>query len=288
MTLKKNIKAIFKDLGSLLAGFKIALIVVASFGFGSVAQWCIEQWYPFTRWVWDKLCMLITIPPFPDVIKDSLTALVFFIPLGIAVLIQIFSKSKNHDVSHRALGACFGIIFLFLICKDVLTSIAEGLASIAPRAIAENPFFAFIDGLSKFFINIPNWVVVLLVLVYIFICGFILFSRKRMTNIGIARQLLILLKRRSYFIANAIINITILVIVFGYSFAQIAASDTTFRPIAVAFLIMLIILTLIVLAVIVIPKKLYVTMGAAIAFISTALAFDILLIVKRFIESATV
>ncbi len=288
MILDKNIKAIFKELGSVFAGFKIALIVIAYFGFGSVAKWCIEQWYPFTRWVWDKLCMLITIPPFPDVIKDSLTALVFFIPLGIAVLIQIFSKSKNYNVSHRALGACFGITFLFLICKDVLSSIAEGLASIAPRAIAENPFVSFIDDLSKFFINIPNWVLVLLALMYIFTFGFVLFSRKRMTNIDIARQLLILLKRRNYLIANIILHSTILVIIFGYSFAQIAASDTTFRPIAVAFLIMLIILVLIVLAVIFIPRKLYVTMGVAIAFISMALAFDIFLIAKRFIESATV
>ncbi len=130
MKIKNDLLLVLRELSPILAGFKLALIVTGWFGLGSVAQWVITRWYPFTRWVWDQVTAYFEFPELPVVVKDSLTALVFFLPLGIGALL-----SRNNNMTagsilrHRLLAAFFGVLFLGLICKDVFTSIAEAIAN---------------------------------------------------------------------------------------------------------------------------------------------------------------
>ena len=49
MSIRDDLKSVLKELSSILAGFKLALIVISYFGLGSVAKWVISHWYPFTR-----------------------------------------------------------------------------------------------------------------------------------------------------------------------------------------------------------------------------------------------
>ena len=109
------------ELSPILAGFKLALIVIGWFGLGSVASWVIERWYPFTRWVWDQMTEFFLWPTLPIVVKDSLTALVFFLPLGIGAIFQARHKDESR-FRQRLLGTFFGCFFLVLICRDVLSS----------------------------------------------------------------------------------------------------------------------------------------------------------------------
>lgn len=106
---------------SILAGFKLATIVVSIFGIGSIAKWVIEEWYPFTRWVWDVLSENFNFPHFDDLTKDSLTALVFFMPLGISAVVKgYFGAKEDYTLAIRILSFFLSLIFLYLICKDVI------------------------------------------------------------------------------------------------------------------------------------------------------------------------
>lgn len=135
MSFKNDVKSVLVELSPILAGFKLAVIVIGYFGLGSVAKWVISYWYPFTRWVWDSVANLLYLPIFPVIVKDSLTALIFFLPLGGAALWRKVAGRTGEGDSHRVLGAAFGSLFLIIICKDVLQTIAESLASPAQDLI---------------------------------------------------------------------------------------------------------------------------------------------------------
>ena len=128
MTLKHDIKSVALELSPILAGFKLGVIVIGYLGLGSVAKWVISYWYPFTRLLWDSVAHFLSLPIFPVIVKDSLTALVFFLPLGMTAIWQKLSGKTDSNDSHRIMGAVFGLLFLFIICKDVMSSILSSLA----------------------------------------------------------------------------------------------------------------------------------------------------------------
>ena len=78
MNFGKDTKLILVELTPILAGFKLAVIVIGYFGFGSFAKWVISYWYPFTRLVWDTIMNTFSLLILPILVKVSLTALVFF------------------------------------------------------------------------------------------------------------------------------------------------------------------------------------------------------------------
>jgi hypothetical protein len=122
MKIKEDIILILKELSPILAGFKLALILISWFGLGSVASWVISYWYPFTRRVWDLVCDYLSIPVFSDLVKDSLTALVFFLPIGVSS-ISCRHSLDGGSLKIRFLGAFFGFFLLFVICRDVFLAI---------------------------------------------------------------------------------------------------------------------------------------------------------------------
>ena len=119
--LKISLLAIARDFSSVLAGFKLAIIILGYFGVGSLAKWIIEQWYPFTRWVWDNVLLYFHIPEISDIEKDALTAIVFFFPLGVTALVYRFRKLDDGTTPRqRLISASLGILFVYIMCRNVI------------------------------------------------------------------------------------------------------------------------------------------------------------------------
>lgn len=128
MSILNDTKQVLKELSPILAGFKLAIIVISYFGVGSLAKWCIEHWYPFTRKMWDALAFSLSFPEFSIPVKDSLTALIFFLPLGITAVHQIFYPSnESTSNSYRAFAGLLGVVFFFIVTKDVIGEIVSGI-----------------------------------------------------------------------------------------------------------------------------------------------------------------
>lgn len=124
MKLPESLRELLRELSALLAGFKLALILIGWFGFGSVAKWVLEQWYPFTRWVWDAFAIALSFPELPIAVKDSLTALVFFLPLGITAFFWP-SGSTTSTASNRIriIAIVLGLVLLLVVSKDAISEI---------------------------------------------------------------------------------------------------------------------------------------------------------------------
>lgn len=273
MSIRSDLRSISQEFSSILAGFKLALIVISYFGLGSVAKWFISHWYPFTRWVWDVLCNYFTLPIFPDVVKDSLTALVFFLPLGITAFIEFSRRDINQNKNtHRFFGAFFGLFFVVLICKDALSVIASAVLENA----ASGFIFNFLTRLNDLLINLPSWYYVVTFVVYTIFAASIYFSTRKNRNFY---SLLMKSIRRSNFTVLILISIG-LILTIGASFFSVESA------ILFAVSIMLIILLILFAAVAFAPRKLFVAAGAGIAFIVAALLFEFAVWLIAFIETA--
>jgi len=113
----------FRDFGSLAVGFKLAVIVSGLIGAGSFAKWVIDVWYPATRNFWSHVAVKLELPELTNYEKDSLTALVFFLPFGISAVIEIISgKSEEESLTGRLSAAVLGLGFLYLVCRDLISS----------------------------------------------------------------------------------------------------------------------------------------------------------------------
>lgn len=126
MTIRNDVKSVARELSPILAGFKLAVIVIGYFGFGSLAKWIIQFWYPFTRWVWDQITFNLSLPNLPNTVKDSLTAFVFFLPLGVTALLNL--KNGNAELTSapkRSFALFLGLLLLVIVCKDAVTEIAS-------------------------------------------------------------------------------------------------------------------------------------------------------------------
>ncbi len=81
MRRQRRLRFILDEVGPVLAGFQIAVSIVGFFGIGAVAKWVIENWLPFTRWVWSEMFSFLHLPNISIEEKDSLTTLAFFAPM---------------------------------------------------------------------------------------------------------------------------------------------------------------------------------------------------------------
>ncbi|WP_411351274.1 hypothetical protein PNH50_12885 [Leisingera aquaemixtae] len=271
-----------------MAGFKLALIVISYFGLGSVAKWIISYWYPFTRWIWDYICDYLTFPHLPILIKDSLTALVFFLPLGVNALWQIRNgATEDFQKSHRILGGVFGVLFLVIICKDVFTSIASAVAAL-PQGFSDNyqpKIVQKVISLAEAVGQIPDAAVGIAFGAYASLVTIgLAYARKRYGVIP-ARQMLsrgfkLFYKTFSF----AAISLSLLSgVATGMSLANGLGEHST--AILASLAILLTIMGLIGAAAAFSPKKLFLTTGAAIGFIFAAVLFETTVSAIRFIET---
>ena len=285
MRLKEDIRSIFRELSPIIAGFKLAIVVISWFGFGSVASWIIAHWYPFSRRMWDSVAALLSIPSFPNVVKDSLTALVFFLPIGISALInRSHVDERNSHIT--ALGAFFGIAFLFVICWDVLATLFEGMRTIAVNDT--NPFLIrfilfterFVASLSdyKFYILVP-----LIVVYMVTFAWFINLYRKDFNKFTLALSFFRFHFEMALKVAlMVILGLVNAILILNFIFVATSAAF----EILIATVIFLLILIFLLAAIAFTPKKLFLATGAAIAFIFSAACFEAVVVLRRAIEGS--
>ena len=119
MSISNQLKSVIRELTPILAGLKIAAILLTWIGVGSAASWVIEYWYPFTRNVWDYVCKLISIPNLSLEVKDTLTAFIFFLPLGVnALMVKLKGESESVSGSLRVIAGSLAAFFLIVIAKE--------------------------------------------------------------------------------------------------------------------------------------------------------------------------
>jgi len=118
----ENSAEVLRELSPILAGAKLATIILGYVGVGSFAKWVIEEWYPFTRWVWDQVTVFLDLPSLSQIEKDSLTVLVFFLPLGISAFLNKVrgNTEQNPTLKTRFISALFGIFCILIICFDLI------------------------------------------------------------------------------------------------------------------------------------------------------------------------
>lgn len=112
-----------------LAGAKLTAAVLSYLGIGQIGKWLFETFYPFTRLMWGDLFLWLNIPNVSDIEKDALTAVLFFLPLGVSSTIRgVRSRSEDNisrsDIrSDRFLAIIFGMIFVLVICWSLLANL---------------------------------------------------------------------------------------------------------------------------------------------------------------------
>jgi hypothetical protein len=285
MSLEKDIKSVLAELSPILAGFKLAVIVIGYFGFGSVAKWIISYWYPFTRWVWDEVAILLSFPEFPMIVKDSLTALVFFLPLGITALLQRIRGESNNTTRDRFWGALFGFLFLFFICKDVIGSVANSVA-ISMQTVVDTDsneaggllmaaimfsylitgigFYKLIDRAKKSPIDGSSFF------------SKIHYLHKKLTTF--------LTEHKRKFLTTNIFFVIFAFLSATFEFINRSGANNA-AAIVGAMLILAFIVSSLILAIVYVPKKLFITTGAAVAFVLAAFFFEGFIGAKEFMES---
>lgn len=290
MSLIDDAKSVARELSPILAGFKLALILISYFGLGSIAQWVIVRWYPFTRWVWDLFCIHLNFPKFPDLIKDSLTALVFFLPLGISAVMQINKgEANNSSRRHRGFGAFFGVLFLFVICKDVLSEIAISIVN-AQVSVAESYPSKVKEWAAKYYSftsSLEKSKIILILSAYIAMTSILAIYSFKNPNSAVGR-----LMRKSIGIGSrtvtAFASSVSIISGVGSGIFYNSTSPLIPSPVLAAISIMFLIIGIIAAAVAFAPRKLFITTGAAIAFVLAALVFEFVIGIKSFIDSVSV
>jgi hypothetical protein len=287
MAVKDDIKSVLRELSPILAGFKLAVIIIGYFGLGSVAKWVISYWYPFTRWVWDRVADLFFLPEFPVIIKDSLTALLFFLPLGVTAIWQWFSGKTDSKDSHRVMGAVFGILILIVICKDVVSSIISSISTSMQDPLVSSLLTSF----SKFGYSDVMRIGFGFGIAIAFSLAILFLDSRRIENTFLVKlksffdglQSFIKRSRKTIIISYAVFTPIGLTTVF---YELISKSDPSYAiAVVVSIGILFLILLSLLLAILYAPKKLYVTTGAGIAFVLAAAFFEAFIVAKSFMES---
>lgn len=279
MSIREDLKSVLSELSPILAGFKLAVIIISWFGFGSVASWIVGHWYPFTRWVWDQVAIMISLPTFPDVVKDSLTALVFFLPLGVSALFKRDSSIQSSAL-HRFLGAMFGIGILLVICKDVISEIIIYISSL-DRDAAESPLIKFINNEFYPILGTGGLALVSLIAFIAYILFFFrMYKRVRKIDPEGVRRIMSELKRNG--IKASLLTGFTSIGIFVISFV---VAEDGISPISLALAILFIIISLMSAAIAFVPRKLFIATGASLAFIAAALCFELAVFAISFIET---
>lgn len=125
-----GLASIIQNISSLGVGFKLAVIVSGYIGAGSFAKWVIDVWYPATRQFWTNFLIYFDLPALNDPQKDALTALVFFLPFGVSAAVVRFNKgvSESYTRQERWLAAVLGLLFFYLVCRELIDSVVGQFA----------------------------------------------------------------------------------------------------------------------------------------------------------------
>ena len=120
---------LFRSASQLLAGLKLTAAFMTFFGIGTIGQWLITTFYPFTRLLWGDFLHWLKLPDISNLEKDALTALLFFLPLGISNLISAaFSNRDGIETTDgrsadRLSAIVFGMLFFLIICGGLITNL---------------------------------------------------------------------------------------------------------------------------------------------------------------------
>lgn len=277
MSEKSSATELLKESSAILAGFKLAVIVLSYIGLGSVASWFVENWYPFTRHIWDTVSSSLGLPQIPLLVKDSLTALVFFIPLGVTALYQIFVPPENRPtVAFKTMAAILGVFLFILVTKNVLSAIILSL-DLDNSTLNDSPtirlvFLILLSILTIFALSSDNgWTSI-----DTFIEGVI---GKFIDDLNLYVQLTVMffvLALGIYFVYLGSVHLNL----------QLELEKIDLRhELNIAVLLLGATVFLIWLAAFFAPRKLYVATGASFAFVLAALIFEIILRFKSYIEA---
>ncbi|MEO1724426.1 MAG: hypothetical protein AAFR84_18755 [Pseudomonadota bacterium] len=128
----KNLHQIVANFGSLGVGFKLAIIVSGYIGAGSFAKWVIDIWYPFTRRLWGDLAKFLSLPELYNYEKDALTALVFFVPFGVAAALAPSLQHQREQITfyrrEQLLAFGLGTLFFYLVCRDLISGLLRAFS----------------------------------------------------------------------------------------------------------------------------------------------------------------
>jgi len=119
---------LFRSASQLLAGLKLTAAFMTFFGIGTIGQWLITTFYPFTRLLWGDLFLWLKLPDISSLEKDALTALLFFLPLGLSSLISAaFGNRDDGEIdgrgADRLTAIVFGLLFFLIICGGLITNL---------------------------------------------------------------------------------------------------------------------------------------------------------------------
>lgn len=168
-------KKFLDDIGPLFAGFQIAASVVGFFGIGVVAKWIIENWLPFTHWVWGELLTFLHLPSISIAEKDALTTLAFFAPMAISSFITYTAPKETEGTSNadagkeirlRVYATLMGIAFMILIggrvIQDTVTLFTTDMPETLPIDSNETPLLdiGFFANIGLIFSTILSILVV--------------------------------------------------------------------------------------------------------------------------------
>ncbi len=254
----------------LAAGVKLAFILGTAIGVGSFAKWVIEQWYPFTRWLWDNILLYLDLPKLNQIEKDSLTALVFFLPLGISSLI---SSSKTPDdqnsVTIQFISGALGAIFFIILCWDV---VMFAFNSTTPTIISGLEWYHK-ETMDMFIFFFNNSILGIGALMIYVISVAVVFATLRRVYRGERWHKLIRTVNRY--------SAALFAIVFLLASITASVISDSFLPVLSVVLIVCIVAISIIRS----PRLLLTASGAALGFILLAVVYEVCLLAIRFIES---
>lgn len=147
--LKEKVGVALAIIGPVAAGFNVATYILSFLGAGALARWIIDHWFPFTRWVWENLFLIIELPNVTDSEKDALTTLVFFMPLGLWALFFGHTKKSlrsDHEFSWalKLAGVATGIVFLSIVGLNFLLEFSSAAADTIVTMLSHRISYALI------------------------------------------------------------------------------------------------------------------------------------------------
>lgn len=140
-----SFRKILEDIGPVLAGFQISVSIVGFFSIGAFASWIIENWLPFTRWIWTECLSRLNLPQITDFEKDALTTIAFFTPMAIsAILNRNIINDEKRLFRTRIYALILGVIFMYLVGNRVVVDMLSMMNSFDVNAFigsAQEPIY---------------------------------------------------------------------------------------------------------------------------------------------------
>lgn len=298
-------RKIIDEIGPALAGFQIAVSIIGYFAIGAIAKWIIENWFPFTRWVWDELFQKLNLPDLSVAEKDALTTVAFFMPMAISSVYswreknmsksdEVISENiENREARYRIYAALIGAFFMIVVGGSVINDVFVLFGNVgAELTLDEEKNKHILD--PEFFANFGLIISVLTAVMMIAFALYWLIQRSsRLDNK--TKQTLEKVSRRAKPIftqtASTALASTLASIVsaltsllsFGTMLGGIiaSASQLGFIRTASPILILLSLITTVFLH----PKRLLQTAGVVVALIVASVGWDAAVFVVKMVES---